>query len=137
VGTLIDTSVFVAAERGRLDLGAWLSARPDESFAISAITASELLHGVHRAPSGRRREARRAFVEGILATYPVHPFDAEAAVVHAEKWAAMATRGELIGAHDLIIAATALLHGHAVATFNERDFSRVPGLQVTVPAALP
>lgn len=137
MGTLIDTSVFVAAERGRLDLGAWLSARPDESFAISAITASELLHGVHRAPSGRRREARRAFVEGILATYPVHPFDAEAAVVHAEKWAAMATRGELIGAHDLIIAATALLHGHAVATFNERDFSRVPGLQVTVPAALP
>jgi len=133
VGTLIDTSVFVAAERGELDLGAWLLARSDELFAISAITASELLHGVHRAPAGRRREARRAFVDSVLATYPIHPFDAEAAVIHAEKWAAMAARGQVIGAHDLLIAATALLHGHGVATLNTADFSRIPGLEVIVP----
>jgi tRNA(fMet)-specific endonuclease VapC len=65
VGTLIDTSVFVEAERGELDLGAWLSAHSDESFAISAITASELLHGVQRSPTGRRRQARRAFVDSV------------------------------------------------------------------------
>jgi tRNA(fMet)-specific endonuclease VapC len=133
MGTLIDTSIFVEAERGKFDLGAWLSARSDELFAISAITASELLHGVHRAPAGRRREARRAFVDSVLTTYPIHPFDAEAAVVHAEKWAAMQAKGQPIGAHDLLIAATALLHDYAVATFNEADFSRVPGLKVILP----
>ena len=133
MGTLIDTSVFISAERGHFDLGAWLSMRPSESFAISAVTASELLHGVYRAPPGKRRAARRAFVETVLATYPVHAFDAEAAALHAAKWAAMAARGDVIGAHDLLIAATALLHGHAVATFNGEDFARVPGLEVVVP----
>ena len=45
MGALIDTSVFVAAERGRFDLGAWLRLHPNEAFSIGAITASELLHG--------------------------------------------------------------------------------------------
>lgn len=134
MATLIDTSVFVAAERGQFDLGAWLAAQPKEEFAISAITVTELLHGVHRTPAGRRREARRAFVEDILATYPAHPFDADVATIHAERWAALTSRGSHIGAHDLIIAATALLHGHRVATLNEGEFSRVPGLTVVVPS---
>jgi predicted nucleic acid-binding protein len=58
VATLIDSGVFIAAERGAFDLGSWLGARPEETFAISAVSASELLHGVYRAPAGKRREAR-------------------------------------------------------------------------------
>ncbi len=41
---LIDTSVFIAAERGHLDLDAVLAAHGHESVALAAITASELLH---------------------------------------------------------------------------------------------
>ena len=41
---------------------------------------------------------------------------------------------ELIGAHDLWIAATALAHGMGVATANPRDFRRVPGLRVLAAA---
>jgi predicted nucleic acid-binding protein len=40
----------------------------------------------------------------------------------------------MIGAYDLIVAATALEHGSAVATFNQRHFSKVPGLKLIVPA---
>jgi predicted nucleic acid-binding protein len=40
------------------------------------------------------------------------------------------TASELIGAHDLWIAATALAHGLAVATGNAAEFRRVPGLRV-------
>ena len=133
MGGLIDTSVFVAAERGRLDLGAWLETRPAEAMAISAITASELLHGVHRAPSGRRREARRALVDSILEGFPVLPFDASIARVHAEIWARLAIRGEIIGAHDLILAATAVAFDYWIATVNEREFRRVPRLVVIHP----
>ena len=50
--------------------------------------------------------------------------------VHAEIWAQLAARGELIGAHDLWIAATALAHGMGVVTGNDTEFARVPGLRV-------
>ncbi len=36
----------------------------------------------------------------------------------------------MIGAHDLIISATALAHGHAVLTDNVGEFRRVPGLEI-------
>jgi predicted nucleic acid-binding protein len=39
----------------------------------------------------------------------------------------------MIGAHDLIIAATALSHGCAVLTTNAAEFARVPGLEVLAP----
>jgi predicted nucleic acid-binding protein len=55
--------------------------------------------------------------------------------VHADVWAQLARRGELIGAQDLWIAATALAHGLAVATGNADEFRRIPGLRViTAPA---
>ena len=59
MGTLIDSSVLIDVERRRLDLGDLLRGHVDEDFAISAVTASELLHGVHRA----RIAAQRAFVK--------------------------------------------------------------------------
>jgi predicted nucleic acid-binding protein len=40
----------------------------------------------------------------------------------------------MIGDYDLIVAATALERGSAVATFNKRHFSQVSGLKVIVPA---
>lgn len=60
MGTLIDTSVVVAAERGTLDLEAVV--RTADEFAMSTVTVSELLHGVHRAPRGApERSARHSW----------------------------------------------------------------------------
>lgn len=130
MGTLIDTSIFIAAERGKLDLPAVLAKHADESVALSAITVSELLHGVHRAKDDAQRAKREAYVENLLASLPVVPFDTVAARVHASLWATLAARGEPIGAHDLRIAASALAVGFSVATRDERSFPRVPGLHV-------
>ena len=52
---------------------------------------------------------------------------------HAEIWTDLAQRGEVIGAHDLWIAATALAHVFGMATGNRRHFGRVPGLRVVGP----
>jgi tRNA(fMet)-specific endonuclease VapC len=101
----------------------------NEERAISVITVSELLHGVHRA-RGARRTRRRAYVEHLLSQLEPVPITEPVARVHAEIWARLASRGEVIGSHDLWIAATALAHGFGVATGNTDDFARVPGLRV-------
>ena len=49
---------------------------------------------------------------------------------YGEIYRALAAKGQLIGANDLWIAATALAHGFGVVTNNHDEFSRVPGLAV-------
>ncbi len=58
MGILIDPSLFIAAERGYLTLEKAIAGQEDEPVALSAITASELLHGVHRAVDPARRLQR-------------------------------------------------------------------------------
>ena len=43
---------------------------------------------------------------------------------------ALAAQGQLIGANDMWIAATALVYGMGVVTNNMDEFKRVPGLTV-------
>ena len=128
MGTLFDSSVLIRLERS----GSTLTLGDDEEVAIAAITASELLHGVHRADP-RRRAQREAFVEHVLHVLPVYPFSLETARVHARLWADLAATGHLIGPYDLILAATALALGWSVATYNGSEFTRVPGLVVHTP----
>ena len=129
MGKVIDSSVLIAAERGHLDLRTALADHRDETFSISAVTASELLHGVHRVARAKRATTE-AFVEGLLQQLPVLPFDLIAARVHARVWAALLSKGQAVGERDLLIAATALAHGNDVVTRDERSFPRVPGLKV-------
>lgn len=127
---LIDTSTLIALERQGALLTSGIPGFLDEHFTIASITVSELLVGVHRASSITKRFDRAQGIERIIQQYPVLPFDVPEAKVHAELQAEMMANGELIGAHDLIIAATALTHGRFVLTHNLRDFQRVPGLTV-------
>lgn len=130
MGSLIDSSLLVAAERGTLHLETILGEQGDQDIAIAAVTASELLHGVHRAPKGKKRAGREAFVEHLLAKVPVVPFDLVAARTHARLWAELAAKGTPVGERDLLIAATAMSRGFAVATRDSRSFPRIPGLTV-------
>jgi len=127
---LIDTSILVEADRGRLDLAARLRAAAEEEFVIGAITVSEILHSLHRARTAEQRSRRETFIEYLLRNFEVMPFDVEEARVHARLGAELAAAGVTIGAHDLILAATALAVGASLATRDERSFSRVPGLAV-------
>jgi tRNA(fMet)-specific endonuclease VapC len=120
VAVLIDTDLLIELEKGGSEIEALLG---EEDRAISVITVSELLHGVHRA-QGAIRARRNAFVEHLLAGFQAIP------IVHADIWSGLAERGELIGAHDLWIAATAVANGLTLATHNNTHFARVPGLQV-------
>jgi tRNA(fMet)-specific endonuclease VapC len=130
MGMLIDSSVLIAWERDQRDIEAQLAEHADEDVAISAITASELLHGVHRAATPARRSQREAFVEGLLSRLPIISFDLVTSRIHARLSAELAVKGIAVGAHDLIIAATAMARGHVVATRDERSFPKIPGLSL-------
>ena len=130
MGALIDSSILIHAERGSLDLERILSQSAETELAISAVTASELLHGVYRASKKSHRAVREAFIERLLEVWPVLPFDLTAARIHARIWAELAAKGVAIGAHDLMIAATALANGLALVTRDKRSFPKIPGLRV-------
>ena len=137
MGTVLDSTVLIEAERAALQqrvpaarlLARWIERDIglDEDIGIAAITASELLHGVHRADPAHRPR-REALVESFIAAIPVLPFDLLCARAHASLWATLAVAGRDIGAHDRLVAATAIAIGWRVATANRREFARVPGL---------
>ena len=130
MGTLIDSSVLIAWERNQLNLEDQLADSADEDFGVSAITASELLHGVHRASTPAQRRRREAFVEGLLSRIPIVAFDAVTARIHARMSAELAAQGTAVGPHYLIIAATAIAKGYALATRDERSFPKISGLNL-------
>jgi predicted nucleic acid-binding protein len=128
VGLLLDTNVLIRAER-RAQPPDWAAWQAEGTAYLAAISASELLTGVHRADTEARRVRRAAWVEAILAAVPVLPFDLETARTHTRLLAAL-PRGVTVGAHDLLMAATVAQHGLAVLTANIQEFSRIPGLRV-------
>ena len=130
MGILIDSSVLIHLERSDADVAAYIAGREEEDVFLSVVSASELLHGVHRAADPRTRAKRLAFVEGVLAAIPVLAIDLATARSHAQLWAELARRGEMIGVHDSWLGATCLAHGLRLVTGNAREFSRVPGLEM-------
>jgi tRNA(fMet)-specific endonuclease VapC len=127
MGLMVDTNVFIRFEKSgqAIDLSTW---EQSERVFISAITVSELLIGVHRANTDDRRRRRSAFVEAVISTFDAIEFNLSAARVHAAIYADLAAKGQMIGAHDLIIAATALDRNLSLLTENFEEFSRVSGL---------
>jgi predicted nucleic acid-binding protein len=126
---MVDTNVFIRFEKSGqpLDLSAW---EASERVFVSAVTASELLIGVHRANTEERRRRRSLFVEAVIATVVILEFDLASARIHAEIYAELAKSGQMIGAHDLMIAAIARRHDLSMLTDDVGEFSRVPGLRV-------
>lgn len=130
MGCVIDSCVLIQWERGNMGLNEIIKQHKDEPFYLSVITASELLHGVHRAESKAVKNRRSAFVEEVLRQFPILEVDLNAARSHAEIWSDLASKGQVIGGHDLWIAASCLAHGHSIITDNVKEFSRVEGLKV-------
>ena len=130
MGIIFDTSAVIAIERGRESLDALIAGREEEPFGISVVTAAELLHGVERADSEDRKLRRQAFVEKVIESFPVFPFDLTVGRIYARIWAAIAQKGWTVGAHDLIIAATAISLDYTVVTVNIRDFEKIPGIKM-------
>jgi predicted nucleic acid-binding protein len=113
---LLDTSIFVAKEVGRVVDPALL---PDEG-AVSVVTIAELEAGVLAAADvvTRSRRARTARLAGELAALPITE---EVAQMWAQMRVVVGQSGRRINVNDLWIAATAAVHGMPVCTQDD-DF---------------
>jgi tRNA(fMet)-specific endonuclease VapC len=96
-------------------------------LVMSAITYGELYYGASK--SSQRAKAvlqLEAFVEDV----PVEGVDSRAARAYGEIRATLEKQGRPIGNNDLWIGAHALALGLVLATNSEREFTRIPGLEV-------
>ncbi|RUM94339.1 MAG: type II toxin-antitoxin system VapC family toxin [Thiothrix sp.] len=115
MGVVVDTHVFIDAENHRLHLDE-LRAFQEIPVYMAAVTAAELLTGVHLAEDTELRVHRLSFVENILENVPVLKFDLEVARTYSELYADAlrnASRKNL-NAHDLQIAATAICYAMTI-----------------------
>jgi predicted nucleic acid-binding protein len=129
---LLDADIVICGEKGAFDLGRWVASLANDRFEVAAITIAELWHGVERAAEPQKSK-RRKYLETILAALPIVPYTGQTAYEHARIWAELQSAGKMIGAYDLIVAATALERGSYVATFNKKHFARVKGLRIIEP----
>lgn len=124
---ILDTSVLVTGERRGArpeDL-----VEPDDNAAIAAVTVAEMLVGVELS-QGKQGRVRRNWIEACLATLPVEDYTIEVARVHASLIAAGRRSGRPRGAHDLIVAATAVASDRSVVTLDRSGFEGLPGVNL-------
>lgn len=114
---------------------AWIES-VSEDLAITTITMAELLVGVRRMPSGRRKTELTANVERALApfrgTNAILPFDEVAAERYSQVVVAREKAGRPISTADAEIAAISLAHNATCATRNTKDFRGI-GLTLVDP----
>ncbi len=122
MGYLVDTNVVSELTKRRQNTGAiaWITAQ--KTITISAITIDELAFGVLRAPPAQRVRLG-TWLDALVAAKPtIVPIDADVARLAGELRANAAARGRVATQPDMLIAASALLGGHTLATRNVRDF---------------
>ena len=100
---------------------------PVSDVCISVITKSELLFGVELSP---RRGQDEVALNAFLGYVEVLDFPDKAASDYAKIRADLKTRGTMIGANDLFIAAHARSLGLTLVTNNTDEFRRVQNLTI-------
>jgi predicted nucleic acid-binding protein len=119
---LLDTNVVSELVRPRPDpkVHAWLASR--DEVALSVISIEEIVFGIERAPAARRPRLVTWFedlLDNIMKVEEITPAIARAA---GELRARRARAGRPATQADMLIAATALIHGLTLATRNISDF---------------
>ena len=127
MGLILDTNFIIVAEReAKRGITAttdrFFADKAKESFYITFTVAGELACGQSASP-------KRDW-EGLCRPYPILPWSSDVSWQYGEIYRALSATGQLIGANDMWIAATALVHGMGVVTNNVDEFGRVPGLPV-------
>lgn len=123
---LLDTTFLIDADRTGEALDQVIE--DDDDVAVAAITVAELRVGALLS-EGKRRAAREAFVDDVLAAIPVLNYDVDVAAAHADLLVHVRNRGEPRGAHDLVIAATARASSRTIVTADLIALENLPGVR--------
>jgi tRNA(fMet)-specific endonuclease VapC len=124
---ILDTTILIDAQRHGTALDELVA--DEDDVAMAAVTVAELLVGVELADR-RRRKTRERYVAKVLATIPSESYDSDVARAHARLLAHTRRSGQSRGAHDLIIAATAVARARTIVTADAPGFDDLPGVVV-------
>ena len=131
---IVDTSNLITAERGRYAVAGLLErirqTWGETPVGISAVTVTELAHGIERAKTEEQREWRKTFLRDLRAAMKVYPVSDKIAERAGAISGRQAQRGLVLPFADLLIGATALHHGFEVITENTKHFEMIPDLVV-------
>lgn len=133
MGMILDTSIWVNVERGRLAPADVSDRTGEEPVYLAPPIIAELEYGLHRAPEAAQRNRRAAALTRIKRR-PCLLIDKDTAEIFGRLTAELDRTGKpsAYRTHDLWIAALALQHSMTVVTQNGRDFGDIPGLELIV-----
>ena len=123
---MLDTNIIIYAKDARPEivLERFRQYQPGD-LCISSITMAELEYGV--CNSSKPKQNRLALLT-FLSNIDIIPFDTDAARCYGQIRFDLKSKGQLIGANDMLIAAHAKSLGYTLITNNTREFERVNGL---------
>lgn len=109
----------------------WLRAH-EADIAVDPVILGELRFGILILPKGRKRAALERWFDAGAGRLHCLPWDADTGLKWAELLARLRRIGKAMPVKDSFIAATAAVHGLAVATRNGTDFVNA-GVRVVDP----
>jgi predicted nucleic acid-binding protein len=121
---LIDTDLLSMLERKRVPakLGRWIDRNEAEIF-LSVVSLAELQYGVDRAPATHQASLAAWLADTRRKLAPATEELSEAVLVRWKNLLAdLKAKNRTMSCEDSLIAATALHHGHTIATHNTRHF---------------
>src|SRR6185369_5430862 len=119
--------ITLLRQRDQRLIARWKSVRPSD-IVLCSITVYELRYGAQRSSDPGREHAK---LDLFFSPFNSLPFDDQCARRCADLRAQLEAAGNIIGPHDLQIAAIALEHELTLVTHNSGEFSRVVGLKLT------
>ena len=127
---ILDTNILSEIYKPQPDpqVVAWYAATNAERIYLTAPTVAELTYGIGLLPDSRRKQAMRDALDRVLFddfAEALLPFDTPCAIATGSMRAAARNAGWTLGEYDLMIAATAQVHGATLATRNIRDFQHL------------
>ena len=125
---LLDTCTVSDFVKGQPNVLARIKAISPALIAVSTLTRMEVEYGL--ALNADRARKLAPVLQAFFSTISTLPFEVADALAAAAIRAALKTKGQPIGAYDVLIAGTALARGLVVVTSNVGEFQRIGGLQV-------
>ena len=125
---MLDTNICIyIIKRKPVDVIERFKQTDISQISISSITLSELFYGVSKSSKpGQNLMALTQFV----APFEILPFGGEASQYYGDLRAYLEKQGTPIGSLDMLIAAHALSLASTLVTNNEKEFNRVPNLNI-------
>jgi tRNA(fMet)-specific endonuclease VapC len=125
---LLDTCTVSDFVKGQPNVLARIKETPPNLIAVSALTRMEVDYGL--ALNVERARKLAPLLEAFFSVIATLPFDEADAQAAASIRAALKTKGQPVGAYDVLIAGTGVARSLVIVTSNVGEFKRVSGLQV-------